>query len=120
MNKKEFVCDCNIVHKEIVDNILNNMENTLFYKNLSKFFKILGDETRIKIIWVLNKNELCVCDLCNILNMTKSAVSHQLAYLRKERVVKFKKIGKSVYYSLDDEHIKNIFEISVNHLKEEK
>lgn len=94
------------------------MENVIVYKDLAKFFKILGDETRIKIIWALNINELCVCDLCNILKMTKSAISHQLAYLRKERVVKFKKIGKSVYYSLDDYHIKNIFDISLEHLKE--
>ena len=83
---------------------------------LSKLFKVLGDPTRIKILWALNVHELCVLDLCEVLGMTKSAVSHQLSTLKEAKLVKARREGKEVYYSLDDEHVKEIFETGIIHV----
>ena len=78
--------------------------------SLSKLFKVFGDPTRIKILWALNVHDLCVLDICEVLGMTKSAVSHQLGTLKEAKLVKARREGKEVYYSLDDEHVKEIFE----------
>ena len=83
---------------------------------IADFYKALSDSTRIKIINILQENELCVCDIAVLLNMTKSAVSHQLKYLREMNIVKNKKTGKEVFYTLADEHVKQILSISINHL----
>ena len=83
---------------------------------LSKLFKVLGDPTRIKILWALNVHELCVLDFCEVLGMTKSAVSHQLSTLKEAKLVKARREGKEVYYSLDDEHVKEIFETGIVHV----
>ena len=85
-------------------------------KGLSEVFKLLGDITRTQILWVLDKNEMCVCDIANVLNMTKSSISHQLAVLRKSGIVKCRREGKEVYYMLDDEHIKKLYEIGIEHI----
>ena len=85
MTKRELMCDCNIIHKEIVDHALKNKPNKNELLKVSELFKILGDPTRIKIIWSLDKQEMCVCDIANVLNMTKSSISHQLAILRKAK-----------------------------------
>ena len=117
MSKNEFVCDCNIIHKEIVDDTLKQMpEDDLFLK-LAEFFKILGDTTRVKILFALDKNEMCVCDIANVLSMSKSSISHQLSTLRRSGIVKCRKKGKEVYYMLDDEHIKQVFEIGTEHIE---
>lgn len=84
--------------------------------SLSDFFKILGDPTRMKILWALDGTELCVCDLAVELNMTKSAISHQLNSLRAAKLVKFRKEGKNVFYSLDDEHVNQIIEVALDHI----
>jgi ArsR family transcriptional regulator len=83
---------------------------------LSKLFKIIGDPTRIRILWALDQCEMCVCDIANVLNMTKSSISHQLAILRSACIVKYRKQGKEVYYTLDDEHIKKLYEIGLIHI----
>lgn len=88
------------------------------FEELSSFFKVLGDPTRMKIMWALDRQELCVCDLANLLNMTKSAVSHQLATLRMSNLVKYRKEGKSVFYSLSDEHVRMLFEAGLDHINE--
>ena len=120
MSKNEFVCDCNIIHKDIVDKTKNNMleEDTL--NKLAEFFKIVGDTTRVKILFALDQNEMCVCDIANVLEMTKSSISHQLGTLRRSGIVKCRKLGKEVFYSLDDEHIKQVFEIGVEHIEHRK
>ena len=82
---------------------------------VSNFFKVIGDETRLKILLVLSQNTLCVNDIAIILNMSKSAVSHQLRVLRNSRHVKSKKIGKNVYYSLDDNHVVEILKQAIVH-----
>ena len=93
-------------------------EDILF--DVSDFFKMLGDSTRAKIMWALDKHDMCVCDLAALLGMTKSAISHQLKTLRDANLVKFKKDGKLVIYSLDDDHVKDIFEKALEHVLEGK
>ena len=85
-------------------------------ESLSKLFKVFGDLTRIKILWALNVHELCVLDICDVLGMTKSAVSHQLSTLKEAKLVRARREGKEVYYSLDDEHVKEIFETGIIHV----
>jgi ArsR family transcriptional regulator len=116
MSRNEFTCDCSIIHEDIVKKVLKNMPNNQMFYNLADLFKIFGDTTRTKILWALDQNELCVCDIANILNMTKSAVSHQLGTLRKTNIVKCRKVGKTVYYSLDDNHVKKLFELGIEHI----
>jgi ArsR family transcriptional regulator len=86
--------------------------------DLSDFFKVLGDSTRTKIMWALDESEMCVCDLAVLLNMTKSAISHQLQCLKQANLVKYRKEGKVVFYSLSDDHINAIFEKGLEHIKE--
>ncbi|NMA65168.1 MAG: winged helix-turn-helix transcriptional regulator [Clostridiaceae bacterium] len=86
--------------------------------NLADFFKVLGDSTRAKIISALDISEMCVCDLAVLLNMTKSAISHQLRALRQANLVKHRREGKVVFYSLSDDHVKSVFELGLEHIKE--
>ncbi len=116
MSKNEFVCDCNIIHKEVVENTLKQMADEDLLNKLAEFFKILGDVTRTKILYALDKNEMCVCDIANVLNMSKSSISHQLGTLRRSGIVKCRKIGKEVFYALDDEHVKEVFEVGIKHI----
>lgn len=116
MPKNEYMCDCNIIHKEAVANVLNKLPSTTTFENLAKLFKLIGDPTRCRIIFALDNEEMCVCDIANVLKMTKSAVSHQLRLLRQSQIVKTRKSGKEVYYTLDDEHIQKLFEIALEHI----
>lgn len=104
-----------------VDNV-NKVKKTIPDYNtitdLSDFFKILGDSTRLQLLMALEQSELCVTDLAYLLNMTISAVSHQLKSLKKAKLVKIRKDGKSVFYSLDDDHIKKLLSVSLEHLRE--
>lgn len=84
---------------------------------ISELFKVLGDQTRIKIIFALSCCEMCVCDIAETIGMTQSAVSHQLRLMRNMRLVKYRKEGKSVYYSLDDDHILQLFSQGMEHVK---
>ncbi len=110
------VCDCNVIHKEMVKIALENKPSKEELERLSQVFKLLGDLTRTKILWVLDKNEMCVCDIANVLNMTKSSISHQLAILRNAGIVNFRREGKEVYYRLDDFHITKLYEIGIEHI----
>ena len=117
MSRNEFICDCNIIHKDIVEDTIKKMaDEDLFYK-LAEFFKILGDTTRTKILFALDQNEMCVCDIANVLKMSKSSISHQLGTLRRSGIVKCRKIGKEVYYMLDDNHVKEVIEIGIEHIE---
>lgn len=117
MTKKDLVCDCNIIHESVVKDTLNKMPKSTLFNQLAEFFKLLGDRTRAKILFALDQNELCVCDLANVLNMTKSSVSHQLSALKKMGIVKSRKDGKEVYYTLDDDHVKGLFELGIEHIE---
>lgn len=111
-------CEETVVHPEIVEKIKNEMLDDHKTYNLSEFFKIFGDLTRIRIIQVLSLQELCVCDIATILNISQSSTSHQLKVLRQFGVAKPRKEGKMVYYSISDEHIKNIFTNGLEHISE--
>ena len=117
VNKSEY-CSCNVIHKEVVENVKNKLpkEETLY--DLAELFKVFGDSTRIKIICSLFESEMCVCDLSVLLNISQSAISHQLRVLKSARLVKFRRAGKVIYYSLDDEHIKQIFDAGLHHITE--
>lgn len=116
MSKNEFSCDCNVIHQEVVDTVLRKIPNEDTFNKLADLFKLIGDTTRCRILFALDQNEMCVCDLANVLNMTKSSVSHQLAVLRRSGVVKCRRSGKEVYYTLDDEHIVKLFEVGLEHI----
>jgi len=118
MNKKVIICDCSVIHSDSVAEVSKKMTQEEQLYELADFFKVLGDSTRVKIMWALDMQELCVCDLAVLLNMTKSAISHQLRALREARLVKFRKDGKVVYYSLADHHVKQVFEMGYQHINE--
>ena len=114
------MCDCDVIHAEVVDAVKKKMPEEDELYDLSDFFKVLGDSTRAKIMWALDEHEMCVCDMAVLLNMTKSAISHQLRSLRQADLVKFRKEGKVVFYSLTDDHVKQIFEKGLEHIRESK
>ena len=114
------VCDCNVIHENVVEDVKSKMLDNEFISEISIFFKILGDNTRVKILFALDHNEMCVCDIANVLNMTKSSISHQLSYLKDLNIVKSRKSGKEVYYSLDDEHVKEVFEVAISHIEHKR
>ncbi len=116
MLNKEPVCGCENLHTDMADAVKKEMPKDAYFQKLSSFYKIVGDETRCKIIFILLDREMCVCDIANTLGMTKSSVSHQLAKMRSVGAVKYRKLGKEVYYSLDDSHIAEIFRISFQHI----
>ncbi len=120
MSRNEFICDCNIIHQEVVEQILKEMPKQDLFNKLAEFFKILGDNTRVKILFALDQNEMCVCDIANVLGLSKSSISHQLGTLRRSGIVKCRKSGKEVFYTLDDNHVKEVFEIGIEHIKHKK
>ncbi|MDD7520852.1 MAG: metalloregulator ArsR/SmtB family transcription factor [Lachnospiraceae bacterium] len=97
---------------------INKTPDDTTFSNLADVFKIFGDVTRLKILYALFDSELCVCDIANELNMSQSAISHQLRTLKTAKLVKNRKEGKIVYYSLDDEHVKHIFDQGLIHVTE--
>lgn len=119
VNKQNFeTCDCDIIHEEVVANAQKSMLEDNVYYDLAEFFKVFSDLTRIKILNALMLSEMCVCDIGALLKMNHSAVSHQLRVLKQTRLVKYRKEGKIVFYSLDDNHIKDIFEQGLIHVNE--
>ncbi len=117
-NDDNIKCDCDIMHHAQVENVKNNILCTEKVNNLSNLYKVFSDQTRLKILLALEIESLCVCDIANVLNMTKSAVSHQLKVLRDNNLIKFDKKGKSCYYFLADDHVKKIIDLAIEHLEE--
>lgn len=118
MSEETDRCEEACVHTNMVKKSLENMPDldTLF--SLAELFKVFGDTTRIRIMCALFGNELCVCDIAEILGMGQSAISHQLRLLRTSHLVRVRRDGKSAFYSLDDEHVRLIFEQGLNHVTE--
>lgn len=112
------VCLCKSISAEEMEMIKKNAPDEDTSQHLAEFFKVFGDATRLRIIYYLSRHELCVADLSALVDMQQSAVSHQLKLLRLQRLVKTRKAGKIVYYSLDDRHIDSIFTIAMEHLGE--
>jgi len=109
-------CDCTIIHNDIIDRVRSEMPAAEHLYDLSELFKSLSDQTRLKILFALSRNEMCVCDIANLLEMSQSAISHQLRVLRNVRLVKYYKVGKVVYYTLDDNHVNEIFKQGLDHV----
>jgi ArsR family transcriptional regulator len=111
-------CNCNVIHEEIVDLVASKMPDEGLLAAVAELFKVFGDSTRVRILSALQESEMCVCDIAVLLSMTKSAISHQLRALRLAKLVKFRKVGKVVYYSLDDYHVGTIFIQALAHVSE--
>lgn len=112
------LCDCEVIHAEVVEAVTAKMHAKETLLKNAAFFKLMADPTRMGIIAALDQSELCVCDLAFLLNMSKSAISHQLKTLRHANFVKSRRDGKVVYYSLKDEHVSVIFEMGIAHISE--
>lgn len=106
------------MNSNVVETVRAKMPETKRLYELSDFFKVMGDGTRIQLLWALEESEMCVGDLAVLLNMTKSAVSHQLKVLRSAKLVRAQKKGKNVFYALDDEHVKIVLEKALEHVDE--
>ena len=106
------------INEETAEEIENKMPEESELYDLADLFKVFGDSTRIKILYVLFENEMCVYDIASILNMTQSAISHQLRILKQNRLVKFRKEGKTVLYTLADEHVFTILRQGIEHVEE--
>jgi DNA-binding transcriptional ArsR family regulator len=111
-------CDCDAIHEEVVAEVRAQMPDDDVLIDLADLFKVFSDSTRVKILCALQHSEMCVCDIAVLLGMTKSAVSHQLRQLRQTRLVKNRRDGKVVFYSLDDEHVGNVFAQGLLHVRE--
>jgi ArsR family transcriptional regulator len=116
--KAAAVCSCDVIHQDAVNKALKGMPATEVLFELAEFFRIFGDSTRVGILYALRNTEMCVCDISAVLNMTQSAVSHQLRLLKQARLVRNRRDGKIVYYQLDDEHIDEILNLGIEHTTE--
>ena len=112
------VCEVSVIHDDVLARVREKMPPEEPVYEVSELFKVFGDSTRSLIICALNIEEMCVCDLATLLNMTHSAVSHQLRLLKVSHIVKSRKEGRVVYYSLDDAHINEIFAMAFEHVME--
>lgn len=111
-------CCCEQPNSETVEQTKSFLPSDTTLYDCADFFKMFADSTRMKILWTLDRGEICVCDIAEVLGMTKSAVSHQLNTLRREKLVKCRKSGKNILYSLDDDHVKDILEKGMEHVLE--
>ena len=118
IDKEVEICDCCEVHENLLQIVNETIpeENELY--DLAELFKVFGDSTRIRILFVLFEAEVCVCDLAKALNMTQSAISHQLRILKQNKLVKSRREGKSILYSLADDHVKEILDVALEHINE--
>ncbi len=117
-NTELIKCDCNVIHQDIIDRVNHNLPPKASIQDLSLLFKIFGDPTRLKILSALYISEMCVCDMATLLNMTQSSISHQLSVLKQARLVRYRKDGKVVYYTLDDLHVQQIIDQGLTHINE--
>ena len=120
MSDKEYQCDCNMIHPKAVQKAIKKMPKEEVFDKLIDFYKLLGDSTRSKILFAIDQHEMCVCDIANVLGMTKSAISHQLKLLKENNLIKSRREGKEILYTLDDDHVTQVFELALEHVKEEK
>ena len=111
-------CELMHVHEEIVSQVNANMPDEEILYDLAELFKIFGDSTRIKILYVLFESEMCVCDIAQLLGMTQSAISHQLRALKQSKLVKYRRDGKTIFYSLADGHVRTILDQGMEHVAE--
>ena len=118
MIREQTDCSTHAIHEDVVRRVRSEMPDDKDVRGVADLYKMFADNTRVRILWALSCEEMCVCDLAALLGMTKSAISHQLKSLRLTNLVKYDKRGKVVYYSLADDHIKDIFEKGFEHIRE--
>ncbi len=118
INSSVETCVTRGIHRNIIRSVLQKLPDQVALYELADLFKLFGDSTRISILWALSESEMCVCDLCELLKMKQPAVSHQLKNLKQSRIVKARREGKVIYYSLDDEHIRDLLNLGMNHIQE--
>lgn len=111
-------CDYMHAHEDVIEKVNREMPEDEILYDLAELFKIFGDTTRIKILYVLFEAEMCVCDLAQLLGMTQSAISHQLRALKQSKLVKYRREGKTVFYSLADGHVRTIINQGMEHVEE--
>ena len=111
-------CDVFCINKEAVENVRSQMLDRQLVADTAEIFKVLGDPTRMRLLYALAQRELCVCDLSAVLGMTQSAISHQLRVLRSARLVRYRKMGKVVYYTLADAHVTQFIDVGIDHARE--
>ena len=116
--REEFCCETEEIHEDLLKIVNETMPDETELYDLAELFKIFGDSTRIRILFVLFEAEVCVCDLASVLNMTQSAISHQLKILKQNKLVKSRREGKSVFYSLADDHVRTIIAQGQEHIEE--
>lgn len=116
--ERQPVCDCEVIHENTVNEVRKHMSDMDEYIELASLFKLFGDGTRVRILHALEQHEMCVCDLAALLDVTKSAVSHQLKALKLANLVKFRREGQIVYYSLADSHVEEIINKGLEHIRE--
>lgn len=112
-------CECHEIHRELIEKVANHMPDVDELYDLAELFKVFGDSTRIRILSVLLRDEMCVCDLAEVLAMNQSAISHQLKILKQAKLVKNRREGKMVYYSLSDDHVSTILAMGIEHIEEQ-
>ena len=105
-------------HKETVDKVNSDMPDEELLYDLAELYKVFGDSTQIRILYVLFEAEMCVCDIAQVLSMTTSAISHQLKVLKQAHLVKYRREGKTVFYSLSDDHVRSILDQGLEHISE--
>ena len=111
-------CDCNIIHEDVVARVRGMLPEEELTMDLADTFKLFADSTRVKILYALTLSELCVCDISALLGMSMSSVSHQLRILKQSNLVKYRKAGRVVYYSLADDHVRTIISVTMEHVLE--
>jgi ArsR family transcriptional regulator len=111
-------CETKGIHNDIIHFVQNKLPDSDALSELADLFKLFGDITRIGILWALSESEMCVCDLCALLKMKQPAVSHQLKNLKLARIVKARRDGKVIYYSLDDDHVRKMLDFGMEHIRE--
>lgn len=118
-DKEHICCEAKEIHEDLLKIVKDTMPDETELYDLADFFKVIGDSTRLRILYVLFEAEVCVCDLAEALNMTQSAISHQLKILKQNKLVKARREGKSMFYSLTDNHVRSIIEQGRVHIGEE-
>lgn len=118
MDEEVKFCECCSMNKDALLAAQEKIDNEPTLYDLAELFKIFGDSTRIRILFIMFEAEVCVCDLALLLNMNQSAVSHQLKILKQAKLIKSRRVGKQIFYSLDDDHVRNIIGAGIEHLTE--
>ena len=119
INEKELdMCETGEIHEELLKTVREKLPPEEQLYDLAELFKVFGDSTRIRILFVLFESEVCVCDMAAALNMTVSAVSHQLKILKQNKLIKSRREGRSVFYSLADDHVRTIVSQGMDHIEE--